>query len=447
MHNHKSAHPNGPLYAEATKQIQNEIDNGNYIKTNKKPCIVSPIGVIPKSDGGVRLIHNCSRPLGQAVNDYVSGFDKQSFQTLDSAKALMTQECFMAKIDLKAAYRSVNISQHSQSVTGLKWKLDGSIQYLYDSKIPFGSRLGPGIFNRLTQAVRRMAERRGFSIVAYIDDFFLCEKTHERCQEAMNFLVNLLRELGFQISWSKMAGPSQTLTFLGVELDSVHMEMRLPQEKLVALRAELDQFARRKRVSKRQLQSLAGKLSWAATAVIGGRVFLRRIIDAFCTLRNGDHKMYMRGDILYDVNWWRVGLSAFNGVAMLLDDDSPPAVIYTDACNDGGGGHWGDDWFYCNWDIDLPHVSSLHINQKEILSVLIGAQRWGHLWCNQRVFAYSDNSVTVACVNKGSSRNPFIMECIRKLFWLSVKYNFRLSCRHIPGEYNVRADTISRLTE
>jgi hypothetical protein len=44
-----------------------------------------------------------------------------------------------------------------------------------DKKLTFGSKLAPGIFHRLSQAMRRMMSRRGFTIVAYmyLDDFLI----------------------------------------------------------------------------------------------------------------------------------------------------------------------------------------------------------------------------------------------------------------------------------
>ena len=84
----------------------------------------------------------------------------------------------MAKVNLKSAYRSVSISKESQPFTGLKCVLNGQVVYLRDteSELPFGSQLAPGIFHHLTQAVKRLMVRRGFTAeVVYLDDFFhLC---------------------------------------------------------------------------------------------------------------------------------------------------------------------------------------------------------------------------------------------------------------------------------
>ena len=68
------------------------------------------------------------------------------------------------------------------------------------------------------------------------------------------------------------------------------MVKRLPSEKVLALKVELEVFVKRKRASKRQLQLLASKHHWAAGVVYGGKVLVRRILDAICTLRSANHK-------------------------------------------------------------------------------------------------------------------------------------------------------------
>ena len=70
-----------------------------------------------------------------------------------------------------------------------------------------------------------------------------------------------------------------TITFLGMELDSVALEIRLPQEKLSQLKAVLASWRGRKVCRKRDLLSLIGLLSHACKVVRAGRSFLRRLID------------------------------------------------------------------------------------------------------------------------------------------------------------------------
>ena len=213
----KSARPGAPLlYNQATHQVLGEIEQGNYVVRTKKPPILSPFSVLSKPDGGIRLIHDGSQPAGGSMNDYASLDTHYRFQTIDDAAKLMAPGWFMAKVDLKSAYRSVPISEHSQQFTGLRWQWGARTVHLKDCKLPFGSELAPGIFHRITQSVKRMMARRGFNcVVAYLDDFLLLAPTRAACQQAQTVLIHLLRKLGFQISWRKVVDPAQCLVFFG----------------------------------------------------------------------------------------------------------------------------------------------------------------------------------------------------------------------------------------
>lgn len=445
--NHPSARPSSPLYQKACEQVQKEIDMGHYEVLSGPSTVVSPMGVIPKPDGGIRLIHDCSRPSGGAVNDYCTTDWKQKFSTVDEAASLVTKGCFMAKVDLKNAYRSVRISDHSQTVTGLCWQFGNRTVYLRDTRLPFGSKLAPGIFHRLSQAVRRMLKRRGLAaVVVYLDDFFIKADTFSDCMAALNVTISLLRKLGFSINWNKVVDPATTITFLGIEINSLAMCLRLPDEKIIQIREELARFQGMKRASKKQLQSLAGKLNFCASVVLGGRVFSRRIIDTINRLKADNHKVRLSGNIRADISWWQSFMTSFNGKSMLLDHQ-PITSVFTDSCDLAAGGIFNGDWFYLNWELDWPLVAKLHINSKEILAVFLAVCRWAPHWRNKRICIQSDNSVTVAAINKGTSKNPFLMACLRVLFWLSATYNFHIKARFIRGVSNVVADGVSRLHE
>ena len=128
-----------PLFQQATEQLREEILNGNNVEVNVPPVIISQIGVIEKSNGGIRLIHDCSRPHGKSVNDHAPQLDKQRFESVDCATNLVKPNSYCSKVNLKGAYRSVNISDHSQLITGFTWFLDGKWRYFYDTKLPFGA--------------------------------------------------------------------------------------------------------------------------------------------------------------------------------------------------------------------------------------------------------------------------------------------------------------------
>ena len=134
----------------------------------------------------------------------------------------------------------MRINKESQKVTGFKWNFGEETVYLKGTKLPFGAKLSPGIFQRLTQAVKRMMARKGYNqLVVYLDDFLIIDESKIQCAEELNCLVQLLRKFGFAIHWGKVIDPTTKITFLGIELDSLEMTLRLPEAKLQNFRDEL----------------------------------------------------------------------------------------------------------------------------------------------------------------------------------------------------------------
>ena len=141
----------------------------------------------------------------------------------------------MAKLELQNAYRSVKIHPSNYAATGLKSKFskDSNVTYMVDTRLPFGASQSPNTFHRLTQAVREIMRKKGYdTIIVYLDDFLIVGSTYQECQEALFALMKLVRELGFQINYNKVEGPTQKLTFLGLELNSTSMTISIPQGKL-----------------------------------------------------------------------------------------------------------------------------------------------------------------------------------------------------------------------
>ena len=448
MDNYNSAiSPSSKEKVEAT--ILEELEAGNYIISPEKPVIVSALGAVPKPDSeDLRLIHDCSMPPGLGVNSYID-IEKQSFQTLDDACRLIGKDFFIAKIDLRHAYRSVPVHPANREALGLKWKFKGDKHFTYfkDTRLPFGARSAPGIFHRLTQSARRMMQRKGFPlIIVYLDDFLIIGRTRQECQAAFDALHSLLIALGFTISPSKVVPPCQKLVFLGVEIDTIALTISLPSKKLGELKDILLSFNSRTRASKRQLQQLAGRLNWACKVIYGGRTFLRRILDLMGSLQKQSSKCLLSEEFFKDISWWLDFLEIFNGQCA-FHDTRPVTSLHTDACSTGIGAVFERDWFYSNLLVDAPALAGLHINYKEALCIVFALERWAPFLKDKVVHIHCDNTAAVGMLNKGSTRSPLMMTYLRRLFWCSATFNFRLKVFHVPGALNVAADHVSRLHE
>ena len=311
LDNHQSAKK---YSTQVENELKSQIELGYYVGSDGVPTIVSPIGAIPKDNGkDVKIIHDGSRPTGEAMNDY-SSLHAVKYETLESAYSLAKPGYYLAKIDLKAAYRSVGIHPSDYCLTGIKWhfKDNDYPTYLFDTRLPFGARRGCSIFHRISQAVKRMMAKRGFSnLVVYLDDFLIVSATWEECAFVQQVLINLLGSLGFFISWHKVAGPFQRLCFLGIDIDTVECKLLLDELKVHKLSDKLCEFRDKVRASKRQLQSLAGLLNWACQAVTGGRFFLRRVLDVIKCLKESGHKAKLDLQFKKDILWWLTYIKVF----------------------------------------------------------------------------------------------------------------------------------------
>ncbi len=130
---------------------------GKYKVVDDKPVIV-----IPKHRGGIRLIHDCCRPAEAAVNDYAYK-DPCVYQTVNDALTKISSNWYMAngKSGPPCCMPLSRYQAGTLPTDGLQWTFSGESEptFFMDSKLCFGSRKAPAIFNRITKAVQRMLVR------------------------------------------------------------------------------------------------------------------------------------------------------------------------------------------------------------------------------------------------------------------------------------------------
>ena len=427
-----------------------EIAEGRYIVVQEPPLIVSALGAIPKPNGGVRLIHDCSRPPGCAVNDHAHITSRISYQTIKHATQLISQGDYLSKIDLKDAYRSVLINPNHYPCTGLKWKFKGDSEYTYmcDTRLPFGARLSVECFHRLSLALQRILLKKGIKTVVYLDDILIVSETKEKCASDMSIAIATIRSLGFGISYHKVEGPSTALTFLGIQIDTADCTLKLPLDKAQAFKQLLHQFRTKRRASLKQLQRLAGKLQWATHVVRGGRIYLQRVLATMRKLAKPSHKVVLSSEFHADIDWWLHFMDRFNGKRFNFKHTFSHHIA-TDASLTGGGAilDHGADWNYLNWAVDMPQFARGHINEKETVAVTAAVHRWAPYLADSDVTVVTDNICTMAAINKGACHSQHVMMHIRSLFWLANMFNFTLRCTHVPGKDNILCDSLSRLDQ
>ncbi len=94
-----------------------------------------------------------------------------------------------------------------------------------------------------------------------------------------------MRHWGSPLATHKWAGPTTSIIFGGIEIDTVVGQLRFPARKLARLMATIPGREGRRSYQKNQLQSLIGLLNHACKVVRPGRSFLRRMIDLLTIAR------------------------------------------------------------------------------------------------------------------------------------------------------------------
>ena len=456
----------GPAFQFVNNLLHTELSEGKYIMTQTIPHCIHALGAIPKPDGKYRPITDCRRPLGLSINNYMDlTCETFSYNSVDDVCSLLQKGCYMATVDISAAYRSISINPKQWTYQGVRWNFEGTDSLMLDTRICFGGKNSPYLFTQINNFITRCMARRGFpNVINYLDDFMVFGDTWEECQLAELTLINLLISLGFEISWKKTTSPTQRCVYLGILFDSNNMEISLPSYKLSKLHHELAFFANRDRATKRQLQRLCGILAHCAKVVRAGRTFSRRIIDLLCSLPEGNPRIHLSKEFKLDLLWWTDFSQMFNGTACVIDDNyGLGPTIFSDSSLTGYGyvvgpywqaGYFSSDVYPVAYDrVDPDHshwlnypCSSDNINVLELIPLLLAARRFGQSWGNQKVLCFSDNTQVVSCVNKGTSINCFSMEMLREIFWSSAVNNFHITSRHISGIDNYLPDLLSRIS-
>ena len=432
--------------------LQKEREAGRVIGPLPRPIAglhVSRFGVIPKphQPGKWRLIVDLSYPKGASVND---GVDPElcslTYTSVDEAVQRILRRgrgALLAKLDIASAYRIVPVHPHDRPLLGMAWKQ----QHLVDAALPFGLRSAPKLFNAVADALLwALYEEGACSSLHYLDDFlFIGAPQSEECRAALRLAQELCLRLGIPLALEKLEGPACILTFLGIILDTIRLELRLPGEKLERLIQQIRQWQGRKSCTKRELLSLIGQLQHACRVVTPGRTFLRRMINLSTTAHELHHHIRLNHGFRSDLEWWAIFLADWNGVGMMVANSSdPPQVVLT---SDASGG-WGcgaftstGAWFQCVWPSTWDAV---HITVKELLPIVMACALWGQQWQGNIVRCRSDNAATVAIINSGQSKDALVMHLMRSLFFFTARYSVALRAEHLPGRLNVAADALSR---
>ncbi|KAM3916024.1 uncharacterized protein RB166_015396 [Leptodactylus fuscus] len=415
--------------------------------------VVSPLGVVPKKEPNkFRMIHHLSFPEGASVND---GIDPDlcsvvyaSFDTALSWVRRCGRGALLAKTDIEAAFRLLPVHPSSQRLLGCVW--EG--QYYVDRCLPMGCSLSCAYFEKFSSFLEWVVKDVSgcLSIVHYLDDF-LCvgPQSSTTCSLLLRTMERVASDFGVPLAADKTEGPTTVLNFLGLTIDTVAMECRLPVDKLAELRGLVKRACRLKKLQLKELQSLLGKLNFACRIMPMGRVFSRRLAAATAGVLVPSHYIRLGWELRGDLAVWDSFLEGYNGRSLWVGDtvEAFDCELFTDAAGSVGfGAYYQGKWCVGSWPRDWVEEGLVrNLALLELFPILVSVMVWGEVFRNKRIRFHCDNMGVVQAINGFSASSPPVVRVLQRLVLECLKLNACVLAVHVPGVCNDVADALSRL--
>ena len=239
------------------------------------PVHYSPMLTRPKTDDTRRVIVNLSYPYGHSVNDAISkdvhdtvqfNLKYPSIDHIVDAIGQSDTRVMLSKIDVNRAFCNLCVDPSDYNLLGIKWNNNS---YL-DINIPMGLKMGSALCQRTTDILRHI-------LYNYID--VICVHRERDTESEFNMMYSSFEFLGIPINPQKVVCPTSSLTCMGIVVDVAIGQLYVPQEKCIQVLDLCRDYKSRLSISKRQLQSLLGKLLYLHRCVTPARIFVNRIFS------------------------------------------------------------------------------------------------------------------------------------------------------------------------
>ena len=445
LKNHKSAYSQPGILDESIDQ-DIALNRTSAANTIPNAYYISPLGLVPKTTArkitGWRKIHNLSAPRGRSVNDGIpKHYGTMVYETFQDALHLIAKSgrgTVLIKRDLKSAFRFIPVSPFDQWLLMYEW--NGKVYY--ELFLPFGLRTAPIIFNLFSEAIHWIMMSLGWKLCHYMDDFLLVLPPQIGCDapKAAAEFLHTCESVGFAIE-EKKNREGTLVDFLGLEIDTMDMQARLPPDKHQhALQLVTDTLEKHS-IPFYELERLLGFLSFCCAVLPLGRPFLRQVFNLLN--RKTHHLAHVRvsSAAKRDLRWWKLFLHQWHGISVIRSLPRPVITIYTDASGTKGlGGIWGTQAFSVH--VNRRHRGK-HINWKEMFAIFFAVSLWADNWLGSRVVLMCDNSAVVDAINKKSMHGETIA-ILQLILLIAAIRDIELHAEWLPSEDNAIADALSR---
>jgi hypothetical protein len=290
--------------------------------------LICKMFLVAKKGGGFRPVLNL-RPLNRFT---VPKHFKM--EGLPVVKETLRPNDWMCSVDLSDAFFHVPLHPNSQKYFQFRWR-----GKLYQYRVcPFGWSRSPQWFQALTRHITSICRREfNFRLVCYLDDFLMFGTSKKEAEKNCQVLLCLLRHFGFSPNLKKTRQvAAQRREFLGMIVDSVSMELSIPEVRLKRYRTNAKRMRTLmltgKDVSLQALRSLVGQLQSCEQCFQAHRLRMGALLDCLRTAQaHGLPWIPPCPTANKDLDFWIDVAHHWNGRGIRVSDER----LTTDAGPDG----------------------------------------------------------------------------------------------------------------
>ena len=441
------------------RELDKEIDNGHIIGPWDKPPLkgfrVTPRGIKPEATKD-RPISCANQPIGRSVNDGIPKASHMQMASLQNIERRIKQcyrqtgECWMAKADIKAAYRTQPVRPEDWQLQGIKWQG----KYYIDTRMSFGCRSSVDQWLRISSALSHALTRWGVHNFTYIDDFiFICSSKAE-CEEAVRKFKALCKDWDVILKEEKDGAPAQKMTALGIEYDLIKMTRRITDKRRAEIKADL--ITARTSNDRRHWEHLIGVLWFVSPCVRAAKPHTYAMSTATTRARHARRPIAKTPAVQSALDWWihfsdeiANPDSQWHGDSFIATETKQIRICMGDAGSEWGmGGFDESNYYYTKWPDHMwqavqrtKSTSSLHM---EAFQVLVAARAMGSAWRNTDVVMRLDCLALVDTLRKGYHQHQPLNDILQELSSLQIQHNFVLRPMWVRRTWNEAADALSK---
>lgn len=433
--------------------IDKEIELGGIIGPFLDPPFTpwfhtAPLMTRPKSHSSSRrVILDLSYPEPHGVNagiikncleGHLTPYTLPSAEDLCTKLAIIGKSAYIWKLDLARAYHQFRADPGDLPLLGLRFKG----KYYIETSLSFGSRLSGAACQRASNAVIYLLAKAGHWGLAYLDDYCGAAASEQEAKDAYEAIHKITEFLGLELSADKCAPPSKQMDWLGFHFDTDQMTITIPQDKLHEILTECQQWMNSDRATKKQMQSLAGKLVHVAKCVRPARKFISRILES---LRKAPEygMVPVSHHFRQDVRWFLQYSIHANG-RHLIQPTLEEIPIECDSSKVGGGGNSDTAYYsktyskaYKQQIGDICHLEAANLVTAYRTLAPTDAQ-------GKKVVIYTDNTGSKYALESGRTHDRILAACSRQMWLEAATRDQLVEIRHKPGAELLLADALSR---